>query len=115
MSDDGDGTDGDDLERDVALRTLHGSRGVTLALSTLCSETDSTFDDTPALDDADDAGHGDTTDADAAGISLEDLFRSHGAHGSVMVGSHMFSTWSWKNKDMPGTMSHHTANEPRQM
>ncbi len=32
-----------------------------------------------------------------------------------MVGSHMLRTWSWKMSDIPGTMSHHTANEPRVM
>ena len=33
----------------------------------------------------------------------------------VISGFHMLSTWSWNAIDMPGTNSHHTANEPRQM
>ena len=32
-----------------------------------------------------------------------------------MVGSHWLSTMSPQNNDMPGTISHHTANEPTQM
>ena len=80
--DDGDAANSDDLERDVALRALHGRRGVALALHLFGSETNSTFDDSPALDDADDAGHGDAADADAAGVSLEDVLWTHAAHGS---------------------------------
>ena len=33
----------------------------------------------------------------------------------VMEGSQRLSTWSWKTMAMPGTTSHHTASEPRQM
>ena len=33
----------------------------------------------------------------------------------VISGFHMLSTVSWNINDMPGTSSHHTANEPRQM
>ncbi len=70
-----DGADGDDLERDVALRTLHGSCCIALAFELFRSETDGSFDDAPTLDDADDTGHGNTPDADGARISLEDVFR----------------------------------------
>ena len=69
-----DGADGNDLHREIALRTLHGSQVARLAPHLLGCQSDSTFDDAPRLDDADDAGHGDTTNADTLGIVLENLF-----------------------------------------
>ena len=78
--DDGDAANGNDLERYVALCAFHGCRGVALALHLFGSKPNGSFDDAPALDNADDAGHGDATNADAAGISLEDLFRTHVAY-----------------------------------
>jgi len=78
--DDGDAANGNDLERDVALCALHSSSGVALAFHLFGCESDGSLDDTPTLDDADDAGHGDATNADTAGVSLEDLFRAHAAY-----------------------------------
>ena len=33
----------------------------------------------------------------------------------VMSGFQAFNTWSPQNKEMPGTIIHHTASEPAQM
>ena len=86
IEEEGGGEQGDDegqydgLHADVALCAWNSCaccRGFgTLAAKGLLDERETTHDDTATLPDTDDAGHGNTADADALGI-LEDLLR-HG-------------------------------------
>ena len=71
----------DDLEGNVALRADDVLVSGAFALHLACRQAHSTLDDAPALDDTDDAGHGDAADADGASIGSEDLLRRHIAHG----------------------------------
>ena len=81
--DDGeDGGDADESEREVTLGALGHCRVGLSAFHLLGSQSDGALDDAPRLDDADDARHGDASDADALAVGLEDLFRRHVAHGS---------------------------------
>ena len=72
------------LHGDVALCAL--DLGLVLGVSTegLTSQTGSTLDDAPRLDDAQDTAHGDATDADVTRIVLEDVIgRQRGHVGTV--------------------------------
>ena len=68
----------------------------------LGSQSYGTLDDTPGLDNADDACHGYTTDTDALGVVFEDFFRSMAPTVAVISGFHWFSTESPQIMDIPG-------------
>ena len=76
-----DRTDGDDFERDVALGAQLSLVDRLAAFHLLCGQSDGTLDDAPALDDADDAGHGNAADTYRLTIGFEDLLGTHVGHG----------------------------------
>ena len=75
-----DGADANDLHGEVALGAQHLTGSVLLATNLLHSQSDSTLDDAPRLDDAYDTCHGDATDTYATGIVGKDLLRAHQAN-----------------------------------
>ena len=77
----GDAPEGDDLERDVALRADDFVLSAAFPFHLTGRQSDGALDDAPRLHDADDARHGDAADADGACIGLEDGFRGHLSDG----------------------------------
>ena len=72
---------GDDFERDVALCAYHLIGRSALSAQLFRGQRHGTANDAPALDDAQDAGHGDAANADGTGITGEYLLRRHASHG----------------------------------
>ena len=69
---------GDELKRQVFLGALRVRRNVAAAaLHLLRSQSDSTLDDAPRLDDSDDTSHCDATDANRLAVSLENILGRH--------------------------------------
>ena len=74
------GAYGNDLERDVALGADNLLVAGSFAFHLTGSKPHGTLDDSPALDDADDSGHGYCSNAEATAIVGEDVLRTHGSH-----------------------------------
>ena len=77
----GSAAETDDLEGDVALGADDFLVAGSLALDLALGQRHGALDDTPALHDADDAGHGDAANADASAIVFEDVLGRHLADG----------------------------------
>ena len=70
------------LHGDVLLMALH-LHILVLALESLAGQTHCTLNHTPLLDDADDATHGDATNADVTRAVLENLVGRRGCHVGI--------------------------------
>ena len=77
-----DGANGDNFHGKVAVGAAFHFLFTTFVLHFAGSESDSTLDDAPRADNADDTRHGDTTNADALAVGSENHFGTHVANGS---------------------------------
>ena len=73
----GNGADSDDFKANILLRALHLLRGIRAAFEFASGQSHGITDDAPTANDADNAGHSNTADADAARIILKNLFGTH--------------------------------------